>query len=475
MHYSDDELSTMRKDRSQAAHEAAIEKHLAECAECRETLALFGELEESLHKAEVWERVPAFQAPPKGLQEILAEKAAIERQNAEALRRLAPHLKSPLHFEDANVAENARFRDAGVVRMLTAEAAGLRERKPKFALQLATAACVVARKLDAEPLFLAAAIRERANALRFVGRFKEALTALDEAEAIFRRLPSGAFDLAIVEYVRATVVIQFEERSAEALELARSAIRTFREYGDRQRELAARLVEAEALRIVRGSADAANAYEEVITLAQRTEQRNILAYGFQNSAIAYADLGDIEKAERYFAEALAIYDELGVTVEQVRTQWEMARMLVLRGKLESGAGALELARQRLRDLELREDHALATLDWAGVRLALNRADGVAAACREIMLEYESEGATKNARLALAYVEEALRHGSATPRLVRQVPRHSIRQFLVPLLTRRKVATLNHKPADYARKAGRVERAGGRQIEEATHSFGSFRR
>ena len=85
---------------------------------------------------------------PRRADELLAEQARIERENADALRVLARYLKSPIHFENANVEESDRFRDAGVVRMLTAEAASLRERKPKFALLLATAACAVARKLS---------------------------------------------------------------------------------------------------------------------------------------------------------------------------------------------------------------------------------------------------------------------------------------------------------------------------------------
>jgi tetratricopeptide (TPR) repeat protein len=425
MHYSDDELWTFNKDRSQAAHQTAIETHLAECADCRVTLALFDELDEAFRKPEVWNQVPAFLARPTGLDGLLAAKAALERQNADALRRLGPHLKSPVNFENANVAYNARFYDAGVVRMLTAEAAALRDSKPKFALQLATAACFVARKLDSEPrdsqqLLLASALRERANALRYVGKFKDATTALDEAESILRELPDSVFDLAIIDYIRSTVAIQFEDRSGEALQLARSSLQTFRQYGDRERELAARLIEAESLGNLRGGSEAVDAYERVILLSQQLGRKEIGAHAYHNAATAYAELHNVDKAERYYAEALARYDELGNSVGKVTTEWELARVLVLRGRLEEGSKALDLARRNLLELGLREDHALATLDWAGARLALNRPEAVATACREIMLHYESEGATRNARLALAYVQEALRQGTASPRLIRQV-------------------------------------------------------
>lgn len=420
MHYSDDELATFRNDR-QAVQHAAIETHLRECSECRETLALFDEVDEGLCDPEVWSHVPAFLTRPSRLDEALAMKAAIERQNAAAVQRLAPRLKTPLHFEDANVADDPRFCDAGVVRMLTKEAAELREKSPKFALQLATAACVIATKLESEPidsqrLLLAVALREKANALRFHGRFTDALRALEEAKTLFSALPNPSFDIAIVEYVRASVVIQLGH-NGEALKLARTASRVFREFRDQERQLKAQMIEAIALDCLARRAEALEVYERLILLASELGQQNIAAYGFQNAAISYAELGEIDKAERYNAEALARYDELGVDVEKARTEWELARLLVLRGNLDQGAKALDLVRRELLDLGLRDDHGLATLDWAGVRLALDRPDGVADACREIIVHFDSEGATRNARLALAHLQEALRTGEATSRLV----------------------------------------------------------
>lgn len=425
MHYSDDELATFRRDHAQAAHQATMERHLAECAECRETLALFDSLEGSLRKAEVWGKVPEFLAPAPGLEDLLAEKATIEEENSDAAERLEPCLKSPLHFEDANVAEDRRFHHAGVVRMLVTETTALCERQPKFALQLATAAVTIARTLQS-PL-LGVALRERANALRYLGRFKDALAAADEAEAIFRRTRADAFDLSILSYVRSTVVIQFEERSAEALELARAAIATFREYGDKKRELSARLVEAEALKVVSGAATAASAYEEVLTLAHRLRRADLVAHASHNAATAYVELGELDRAEAYYVDALAGYDEQGNAVGKANTEWELARILVLRGQLEDGAAALEVARKKLLELGLRDDHGLATLDWAETRMALDKPEGVADACREIMPRYDSEGATRNARLALALLQEALRKGVATPRLV-----HQVRDYLAQL-------------------------------------------
>jgi len=424
MHYSVDDLSQLRAHTTDDPRRAAMEAHLAGCSDCRETLAFFDEVENGLRSREVWENVALFAAPPAGVEQALAEKAAIERDDADATRRLSPLLKSAMHFDEARILGDTRFHHAGVVRVLVAKAATEREQSPKFALRIANAACEIARRiiepLRFQGLLLARALRERANALRFLGEFHQALATLDEAEGILRRLPEGAFDLAIVAYIRSTVVIQFEERSEEALALAQAAARVFREFHDIEREMAARLAEAIALRRLHGSAAAAEAYETIISTARAAGEKNILAYAYQNAAVAYAELADLDKAERYYLEALALYDELGVAVEKARVEWELGRMLALRGRLHDATSALYIARRKLFELGLRDDHALATLDWVSLRLATDRSEGVAEACREIIVHFKSEGATRNARLALAHLTEALRAGQATPALAQSV-------------------------------------------------------
>ncbi len=130
------------------------------------------------------------------------------------------------------------------------------------------------------------------------------------------------------------------------------------------------------------------------------------------------------------AEALTLFDELGVDTERVRVEWAIAGIAVARGDLETADKLLASVRSRLQQLGLRNDHALATLEWVEVRLALNRMSGVVAACREILLQFDSEGMMRNARLALAHLHQALARQSATPQLV-----YEIRAYLKELPAR----------------------------------------
>src|SRR5205823_4109738 len=148
-------------------------------------------------------------ARPSAIQEALKARVSIERENAEAVRMLAPLLASPIRLSDARIAANPRFRTEGVVRMLCAEANGMHEKRPKFSLQLAEAACAISEALDTSGARYCRglALRERANALRYLGRFTEALRSLDLAESMFDSSPGAdPFDRAIVGYIRGTVL-----------------------------------------------------------------------------------------------------------------------------------------------------------------------------------------------------------------------------------------------------------------------------
>lgn len=397
----------------------------ADCYEC--------EFESLAADPAVWRDVDTFRHLPPRLGEARAARAAIEAENAQAARRIAPLLKSPLRFLDAGVAEDAALRTPAAVRMLCAEAHALLDRWPKFSATIAAAAAAIAKKLDvpvaARQFLLATALRERANALRFLGSFQEALEALDEAETLFRAGDASLapFELAIVYYIRGTVLIQLDETTADALAISIRAADAFQSYGDQSREMSARLLNGLALLHLRRPAEALHAFEQVIADARGMDHKRMMAHGFKNAALASADLHDLDEAERYFADALAIYDELGMTIEQARVGWALAAIPVARGRLDEGAAALEGARRDLLRLGLKDDHGLATLEWAEVRLALGRSDGVQEACRQIMLEFESEGMMQKARLALAYVHEALARRRATPELLR-----SVRTYLAEL-------------------------------------------
>jgi tetratricopeptide (TPR) repeat protein len=392
-------------------------------------------MEADLRDSDTWEQVDHLLTPSERHAEVLVLRDAIEAEDEKARRRLGPLLKSPYRFRGSNVTTNPTFRTAGVVRVLCIEANQRHEKRPLFSIEIADAAFEIARTLPNVPgsrrrYCMGISLRERANAQRYLGRFKDALEALERAEKLFDETPAAdPHDIAIVQYIRSAVFMD-SDRLDEAIAVAEKCLPVFRDYFDDSRELSALMVHACCLHYAGRQIEAIPAYEKLIARARATGAVNILARGLSNAATAYTDLSVLDTAERYFVEAGVLYDELGVLTEKARTAWALASVVVRRGDLAAGEERLDAARRDLGRLGLRNDHGLATLEWAEVRLARGKTEDVATACREIVIRFQSEGMMKNARIALAYVHEALARGTATPNLIRHV-----RLYLEELPTR----------------------------------------
>jgi tetratricopeptide (TPR) repeat protein len=378
-----------------------------------------GAFEEALRDPKTWAAVDALRSGPARLQEALALKERIDSEDAAAARLLSPLLRSPLRFRNAALAQNPKAQTAGVVRFLCAAANKRHEKRPEFSLELTLCAHEIALSLG-QRFCIALSLRERANALRYLGRFTEALEALDSAEEMFDESPAAdPHDIAIVNYIRATVFVEIE-RLEEARSLSQKAADVFREYGDRPRERAALMSEATSLHFSGRNSEAAFVYVRVVAQARADGDRTLLAHALNNAASAYIELERFDDAESSLIEALIIFDELRLATEKARVAWSLAFVQVRRGDLADGAVRLDAARNELEGLKLVNDHALATLDWAFARLALGEPSGVAAACERIVVRFESEGMMKSARIALAHLHEALATGSATPSLVSDI-------------------------------------------------------
>ncbi|HEX3583433.1 MAG TPA: hypothetical protein VH087_16805 [Thermoanaerobaculia bacterium] len=382
-------------------------------------------LEEALRDPQTWEAVDLLRSRPARIREALMLKARIDAEDAAAARLLSPLLRSPLRFRNAAIARNPKAQTAGVVRYLCAAAHERHEKRPEFSLELTLCAYDVALTLGpasspSQRFCMALSLRERANALRYLGRFTEALEALDAAEKLFDETPAAdPHDIAIVQLIRATVLVE-SEHLEDARLLSRKAASVFSQYGDRPRELVALHVEATSLHYGGKNDKAATAYERLAAKARVDGDRNLLARALNGAGSAYLDLDKLDEAESSLIDALVIFDELNLATERVRVAWSLALILVRRGDLDGGAIRLDAVRTDLERLGVVNDHALATLDWAFARLAMGQPSGVAAACRRIAVRFESEGMMKSARIALAHLHEALAAGRATPTLVSEI-------------------------------------------------------
>jgi tetratricopeptide (TPR) repeat protein len=424
-HYTEDQLSEYVLRRESTNDPQSIEQHLAHCAECRKALDLVATFDDALRDPLAWQIADSMAVRREAPPELLAQARAIAAEDRYAREVLLPIVESPIRFSAARVGDDPRFRTLAVIRLLCTVANRTHEQQPQFGLQLADAALEIWSKLP-EPArstsfwFIGTALKERANALRYLGRFREAEAALDDAEHAFSsdERPEP-FDLAIVSYVRATVYWELE-RFEEAVSAARFAAETFYVYGDTTRYLSALMAEGAGYYSSNRESDAAVLFERVVTLARSGGEVGILARALGNAGNCYSRLRAYDTASGYYIDAMAVLDELGLPTESVRLSWKMATLQVARGAFEEGIAALDQCRLRLIQLGMANDAALAALDLVAALLAVGRPDRVPTLCREISVTFSSEGMMRSAKKALAYLSEAVASGQATPEKVRHV-------------------------------------------------------
>jgi len=436
-HYTEDELSAYALRPEATDDRQSVEQHVSSCGDCRDALDIIEAFDTALHDPLPWQAAETMPARRNAPPALLDQARAIASADAHARDLVMPLVGSAIRFRQAHIDDDPRYFTLAVIKLLCKVANGMHERQPQFGLVLADTALSIARKLP-EPLkaksawYAGTAWKERANALRYVGRFKEAEEALDRAEEAFESDDHvEPFDLAIVAYVRSTVYSEME-RFLEAGRLAREAAVVFQLYGDKRRYLSARMAEAGSFYCVDRYAEALPLYEKVAVDAREAKEMWMLAMALNSAAACYTRLGSFEKAFAYYAEALARYTEMDVPSERARMLWAIAALKVESGQHEDGLPELEHAQQQLAGFGLMNDAALATLDLIAGLIAAGDTDRVPELCRTVAATFASEGLSRNAKKALAYLNETVGSGNAAPEAVRHVRTYLARLEAHPL-------------------------------------------
>lgn len=423
-HYDEATLADYLDAPDSFADRDVLERHLAACRRCRDLLDELNELEAALQSADLWTAAEALarDAP----ESISALAAALAREEELAGQRLARVVDSPILFRRARVTARPELHNAGAVRFLCAQSRALREKQPMHALTLADAAVALCGRLPPEryPATMIAELRggawlERANALRYLGRFAEALDALDLADIAYAHTPVATFSLALVQYLRSVVFFE-TERLDEATRLARRAARVFRQFGEDERFLHAKIVEAGVLFHRNRFAEALALFTSLVGPAKALGDAATIARLYGNIANCYLGLQRRSDACGYFAQALSLYEALGLETETIRTRWSLGRLMVSAGKAADGVGRLREAKREFEALGLTNEAAQVTLDIVEALLATGDSSEVARLCAGLVESFVAAGMTGNSLTALAYLREAVASGHANRGLVEQV-------------------------------------------------------
>ncbi|MEA2339188.1 MAG: hypothetical protein QOE82_3195 [Thermoanaerobaculia bacterium] len=424
-HYTEDELSAYALRPDAIDDREAVEQHVAACGDCRDTLDVIEAFDTALRDPLPWDVAQSMPVRREAPPELLDQARAIAAADARARELVLPLVDSAIRFREAHIDDDPRFHTLAVIRLLCKVANGMHERQPQFGLILADTALSISDKLPPSlqarsAWYVGTAWKERATALRCIGRFKDSEEALDFAEEAFESDDHvEPFDLAIVGYARATVYCEME-RFSEASELARSAALVFKQYGDKHRYLSARVAEAGSFYCADRYAEALPIFEEVGVNARESKEMWMVAVALANAASCLTRLGSFDKAFAYYAEALAVVTELDVPTERARIFWALAALKVESGRYDEGIPELERAHTQLASFGLKNDAALARLDLIAGLIAVGDIDRVPDLCRSVAATFAAEGLSRNAKKALAYLSETVGSGIADPEAVRHV-------------------------------------------------------
>ena len=419
-HYDEAALQDYLDDPEGAPDRAALERHVAGCAACHALLDELRAFEMTLSSMDFPTGWTEVQTP----EDIHALAELLAREDAEAAAVLDPLFGSPAAFRRANLAAQSSTRTAGAVRRLCAKAKELRERQPMHALVVADTAIAIADQLSGYPATLMDELRgdawyERANVLRYLGRYPEAIDALDVAARAYVR---SAFCSATVDYLRSVIFVE-TDRFDEARRLARKSARVFRQFGESERFLHAKIVEASIHFHERHFHESRRLFLSLVPPAKELGKPETLARLFANIANCEVHLGEFASAESYFGRALSLYEAVGLETGKIRIRWNIGSLRIAAGDVEEGLVRLHEARREFEQIGAHTDAALVTLEI--VEALLSTADPRAAReaaqlCSGLAESFAAVGMTGHALTALAYLRESFETGQATPDLVRHV-------------------------------------------------------
>ncbi|MCA1733474.1 MAG: hypothetical protein LC732_07720 [Acidobacteria bacterium] len=387
----------------------ASDPHVSDCPRCRKALEDFAVFTALLSDDVVWqEQAPRLAGGEKeGLAEIQAVASRLEEESLAAVdlgRRLLDRpdqAEGILRFAPAT---------AGALAAALEVARTLHDTSPSMALEVTHAAEALARRVDwtTYPTVVTAEHRgnifkERANALRLLGRFHDALGAVGKATLEYERSLASAHSVAVVEYI-AACVLQEQRDFTAALRRLKSAAAVFADFADNTRELHCRILEGVILSETGRPREGRALFLELLRSAQ--DDLPVRAQLHNNIGALSIELEDLDVGATHLLQAMHLYRELGMLTERTRSKWGLARLLLGNGKLREGIDRLREVESEFLAAGMQLVAALVALDRIEAHLAADENAEATSECRLLYARFNEAGLTANALTALAFLEES---------------------------------------------------------------------
>jgi tetratricopeptide (TPR) repeat protein len=423
-HPSDELLSAYALDPILAVERTALEEHLACCDECRKRLAEIRAFDQQLANDLVWDEETGDERADERADELRRIAGQTAREDVEAEVLLKDLLDGPPEaFVWANLPEKSRYYTGGVVRRLSAAADSASYSAPLHALNVADAAIAISGMLSdaAYPAALLAtwrgtAWKQRANALRHLGRFTAAFEALDRAEREYRFVPRPDFDLAAVTFIRATILNEQEDYD-RARELVAESTRTFAHLGQSEMYCRARLLEGYIAFQQRDFAVTEAVFRQLYAYGEQTGSAVWLARGAQGLGNCSIEQGALNDATQLLHTSMRRFEDLGIVVEAIRCRWGIAIVTQRSGDLRRAVERFEAVREEFLRVDHPTDAALVTLDIMETFLTLRKPREVQRVAGNVVKIFADAGMLTGAFAAASYLRQAAAMQDVTPDLL----------------------------------------------------------
>jgi tetratricopeptide (TPR) repeat protein len=317
------------------------------------------------------------------------------------------------------------WRRAGFVQELTALAYELLETDPRESLLLAQLALAIATSIPAgtyeapiQAQIEGTAWREIGTAHKYLSEYGAALRAYDAAQRAFASANSLAHDDAIIDFARAIVLVDLD-RLDEARQLLEKVRPLFRSFGDKRREVHAQILAGNIYLSEQRWSEACDTFKALLPEVPEND-----LYGNaivrSNLGFAYEHMGQYNDAAPMLYAGLQMLIELGWAVEITRTEWSLARLLLMTGEYQKAAAMLERVRAGFLQKTIPEEAGLVGLDLADAWIALGRTADARELVSTILAEFTAAKLNSRALTALAYLRDVLTSKAEPATAVRHV-------------------------------------------------------
>ncbi|MCU1348045.1 MAG: hypothetical protein JWO56_1075 [Acidobacteria bacterium] len=246
--------------------------------------------------------------------------------------------------------------------------------------------------------------RFHAVALDGLTRYGSALEACKRAEDVLASLVASDHELAIVHYMKATLLGRLGELDT-ALSLIKDAARVFAGYGDKKMFVKARTVECFILQRAKRIEETLALCTSLISDAREIGDLETVASLYCNIGDDLRLKGEFSRATWYLRQSLTMFQRRGMLSDVPRPRIALAHMRAQQGDLRGALSAFWTVHEEFTNLRMLVAAANVQLLIIEILLGLGEVREAKSLCVDLPDLYIANGFSQNAQIAGAYLRE----------------------------------------------------------------------